>query len=119
MQWAAEGTGNHNPQVVVNGDDGLTPLHLYVNEGQTIQLDASASNDIDGDALTFFWWQQPEIGKGLLTVNQPEAPITAVTVPSGTCGQTYHLICEVHDASPYRLVAYRRIILTVGKLSSE
>ena len=124
MQWAAEGTGNHNPQVVIrtatgllqgDHDDGLTPLRLYVDEGQTLQLDASASTDPDGDALSFLWWQQPEIGKGLLAITQPEAPITTVTIPSGTCGQTYHLICEVHDASPYRLVAYRRIIITVRK----
>ncbi len=113
MQWAAEGTGNHNPQVIVNGDNGLSPLHLYVNEGQTIQLDASASTDADGDALTFLWWQQPEIGKGLLTLSQAEIPSITVTIPTETCGQTFHLICEVHDASPYRLVAYRRIILTV------
>jgi hypothetical protein len=113
MQWAAEGTGNHNPQVVINGDDGLSPLHLYVGEGQTIQLDASASTDADGDALTCLWWQQPEIGKGLLTLSQAEAPSTTVTVPSAASGQTYHLICEVHDGGPFRLVAYRRIIITV------
>ena len=119
MQWAAEGTGNHNPQVIINSDDGLAPLHLYVEEGQTLQLDASASTDADGDALTFLWWQQPEIGKGLLTVVQPEAPTVDVTIPSDASGQTYHLICEVHDASPFRLVAYRRIILTVRRLISE
>jgi hypothetical protein len=113
MQWAAEGTGNHNPQVVINGDDGLTPLHLNVCEGQTLQLDASASTDADGDALTFLWWQQPEIGKGLLTLSQAEAPSVSVTIPSDASGQTYHLICEVHDNGPFRLVAYRRIILTV------
>ena len=109
----------YNPQVIINSDDGLAPLHLYVEEGQTLQLDASASTDADGDALTFLWWQQPEIGKGLLTVVQPEAPTVDVTIPSDASGQTYHLICEVHDASPFRLVAYRRIILTVRRLISE
>ncbi|MDE5550221.1 MAG: DUF1593 domain-containing protein [Bacteroidaceae bacterium] len=28
-------------------------------------------------------------------------------------GQTFHIICEVHDNGPFQLASYRRIILTI------
>ena len=28
-------------------------------------------------------------------------------------GKTIHIVCEVHDSGPFRLVAYKRIILDV------
>ena len=105
MQWADEGQGNHNPQIVLRSGSVL-----QAKPGDTIQLDASASSDPDGDALTFLWWLQPEIGSGKLLIASPTAPVTAVTLPADVSGQ-YHLICEVHDSGPHHLVAYRRVII--------
>ena len=105
MQWADEGQGNHNPQIVLRSGSVL-----QAKPGDTIQLDASASSDPDGDTLTFLWWLQPEIGSGRLLITSPTAPVTAVALPADASGQ-YHLICEVHDSGPHHLVAYRRVII--------
>ena len=120
MQWAAKGKGNHNPQVAVCvlkgsavGDSSIAPLRITAKAGDTIRLDASKSFDPDGDALSFLWWQQPEIGKTKITINQSDQSIATLRIPTDSKGDTIHLICEVHDNGPFHLVAYRRIIITI------
>ena len=109
MQWADEGQGNHNPQVVINGSEGLQSLSIEAKAGDTIRLDASKTMDSDGDKLSFLWWQQPEIGKTKVTIAQPEEPVITIQIPAETCKETIHIICEVHDDGPFHLVSYRRI----------
>ena len=114
MQWADEGRGNHNPQVIINRIKGHQPVHLQAKAGGNICLNASKSKDPDGDALTFHWWQQPEIGTTKVTINQPDQSITSIHIPSDAIsGDTVHLICEVHDSGPFHLVAYRRVIVHI------
>ena len=113
MQWAAEGAGNHNPQVVINGNKGTAPIHITAKAGETIRLDASRSRDVDGDNLQFSWWQQPEIGKTKVTISQSAQKITSIRIPTNATGDTIHMICEVHDDGPFHLVAYRRIIISI------
>ena len=117
MQWAAEGRGNRNPQVLVAQGDALpdATLHCQGNAGDTIRLDASGSYDPDGDALSFYWWQQPEVGNVTLAVGDVRQPVVSLHIPADAQpGDTYHVVCEVHDNGPFHLVGYRRVIIHVA-----
>ena len=113
IQWAEEGMGNHNPQVVVNNKKGVQPICIQAKAGKTIRLDASKSKDADGDGLSFLWWQQPEIGHTKVSINQHEQAVATIRIPANATGDTIHVICEVHDNGPFHLVAYRRIVITI------
>ena len=112
MQWADEGRGNYNPEVIVNRQKGLQPIRIKAKAGQTVRLDASKSFDRDGDKLSFNWWQQPEIGTTTVAIGQASQSVANVRIPDDATGEI-HIVCEVHDDGPFRLVAYRRIIITI------
>jgi len=107
MQWAAEGKGNHNPQIVI------ASLQITAKAGDTIRLDASKSFDSDGDALRFLWWQQPEIGHSRIAIEAADQSIATIRIPANADSDAIHLICEVHDDGPFHLVSYRRIIVRI------
>ena len=117
MQWAAEGKGNLNPYVVIPNDtiNITVTKKKKVKKGTMISLslDASKSFDPDGDKLQFSWWQQPEIGKTKVKIEQADQPIATLRIPADAKGDTIHIICEVHDDGPYHLPAYRRIIISL------
>ena len=117
MQWAAEGKGNLNPYVVIPNDtiNITVTKKKKVKKGTMISLslDASKSFDPDGDKLQFSWWQQPEIGKTKVKIEQADQSIATLRIPADAKGDTIHIICEVHDDGPYHLVSYRRIIIKI------
>ena len=120
MEWAATGRGNHNPVArVCCGDlvsaDGPAPLIISARPADVITLDATPSFDPDGDALSFSWSQQPEASTlaSPLTLTDTSLPQLQFTLPADVPAGTCHLLLEVHDQGPHRLVAYKRIIVEV------
>ena len=113
MQWADKGEGNLNPVVVINGHKGPSPLVLHAKVGKTIRLDASRSSDPDNDAITFLWWQQPEIGTAKLTLSDAKSGVITISIPTDAAGENLHLICEVSDQGAFSLKSYQRVIIEI------
>ena len=114
MQWAAEGSGNHNPVVLIGREGGLEPIEVDAKHGQTLSFDASRSWDPDGDGLRFEWWFQkfPD-GRELPVLDNAGSAKVSFQIPDDFEFNRLDLICEVHDDGPFALPAYRRIIINV------
>jgi hypothetical protein len=112
MGWAKDGTGNRNPVVVINGDNSLATIKITPVKGTSIILDASSSQDPDGDNLTFKWWILHEAGTYAqdISISGNDTKQATVQVPSDSAGKSFHVICEVTDNGTPNLTSYRRII---------
>ena len=115
MAWAAEGKGNRNPEVVVNGVDGHRPIYITSKPGKNVSLDASRSYDPDGDNIDIRWWVLPEAGSCPVepTISIDTDGKAKVRIPSEAKGSRIHIICEVTDDGDFNLKGYRRIIINV------
>lgn len=113
IEWAEKGEGNHNPVVIVNGKRGNAPIHIKASAGRQVVVDASKSFDPDGDALDIQWWQQKEIGNSNVEIRSISSAKATIAIPSEAHADTIHVVCEVHDKGPHKLVAYRRVIIEV------
>ncbi|WP_020210166.1 DUF1593 domain-containing protein [Gilvimarinus chinensis] len=113
MDWVKEGTGNLNPVAVVGDDASLKPVYLTPKAGAKVNLDASASHDPNGDALSFLWWYMPEAGdyEGALKLPGADANSVTIDVPADSAGKSLHIILEITDNGTPNLTAYRRVIL--------
>ena len=115
MDWAANGRGNRNPELVINGQKGLSPIVIEVKSGENISLDTLGSNDPDGDGIDFKWWVMTEAADSLpeecLLFN--ESGNAQVNIPESYSGKEIHLICEAVDSASTPLTSYRRVILKV------
>lgn len=112
MDWAQHGTGNLNPQVILDGDSSLATISRRPKAGTTVTLDASETYDPNGDSLSYSWWVLPEAGTYTHEVPLSDSSSSQVTVdlPSNAAGKSIHVILEVTDEGTHPLTGYRRII---------
>ena len=132
MGWtiADYGHANHNPLVEVNGQSGTAPIVMDAEVGKPVRLDASHSNDPDGQNLHYIWFHYAEAGGtdaklAAVTISGADTPTAVVTATAvcrpqwlrraGDCSGTgtAHIILAVTDDGSLRLTSYRRVILNV------
>lgn len=114
MQWADQGTGNRNPEIVINGKSGISQIIVKGKAGKSIKLNAKGTKDPDSDNLSIKWWQQPEAGTYNEAVDiKSDNDNAIIEIPADAKGKTIHIVCEVHDDGVIPLVSYRRIIIEV------
>ena len=103
---------NHHPIAVVGKDKTTDAIYKTVKVGKVIQLDASCSNDPDGDQLTYEWifYQEPSSFKGKLEFDKGQSKI-AIAVPMEAKEKNIHLILRITDNGQPALTSYRRVIL--------
>lgn len=113
MDWAAQGKGNRNPVVIVNGKKGLEIIYVKAKAGETVWLDASRSFDLENDELSFRWWNLAEAGscREDVEIQQPHSAKTSLVVPEKASNTTIHIVCEVSDNGSPALTSYRRVVL--------
>ncbi|TDZ54429.1 hypothetical protein CTRI78_v006320 [Colletotrichum trifolii] len=138
MQWTLTSDFakvNHHPVLSVNGDLGLTTIHVEADAGGLVSFDASESYDPDGDELTYNWFQYREPSAlqtyhgmevsdiGIKSTNESGSKVEVSIAPADkSCivvrekiplerGLPLHLILEVKDNGTPALTSYRRIII--------
>lgn len=117
MDWAKDGKGNTNPKVIIDGDESLGIINRKPKQGKTVILNASKSNDPDGDNLKFNWWIQPDAGtyKGNIVISNKNSSVAKIKIPADSKGKSFHVVCEVKDYGKHNLSSYRRIIFEPTK----
>lgn len=117
MDWAANGKGNRNPIVIINGDSSLNPIQIEKEQGKLITLDASKSYDEEKNKLNFKWWIISEAGtyKKEIVISNSNSPKVTIKIPSDSIGENFHVICEVTDDGTPALTSYRRVIINSKK----
>jgi hypothetical protein len=116
LQYSTKGPEevNHEPVALINGAGGNQIIRIKEEPGARVILDASGSNDPDGDEINFNWfyYQEASSYKGQFSLNEPNKKKQELELPRDIGNSEIHLILEVRDNGAHELVSYRRIILS-------
>jgi hypothetical protein len=113
MDWTTKprADANHPPVPRLRHANTLT-----VRSGARLVLDATGSEDPDGDSLSFRWYHYPEAGSFKTPIKIEGADNLhrrGFTAPQVTKPETAHFILEVTDKGTPALTRYQRVIVTI------
>jgi hypothetical protein len=115
MDWCVKeyDEANHEPVVVINGEEGKGILYITAKPGETVNLSAVGSSDPDGDALSYHWYAYREAGLygGEIVIDAAHKEDASFVMPDAKPGETVHIILEVTDDGEPPLTSYRRIVV--------
>ena len=136
MDWSmkAFAEANHNPIVVVNGDETKEPLFIKAKVGTPVTLSAAGSKDPDGDKIAYNWFYYQEAASAISQAASPDEIVgkrgedqldilpririeksdseEAIVVPQSP--GVAHIILAVEDDGVPSLTSYRRVILEIA-----
>jgi len=121
MDWCINkdySKANHNPIVILNGNQSKEVLYLNANPGTTIKFSAKQSHDPDNDAISYQWIIYREAGnyRHPIKLSHSSGIVTSVTVSnkkSSSSANKIHLILMAEDNGSPSLTSYRRSVITV------
>ena len=103
---------NHAPVVSVNGSTGKELLIIKAKANETVELDASASTDPDGNSFNLEWLNYPETannsGEMVVITGRGKASVKMSGLEKG---KKLHLVLKVTDNGKPNLTSYKRIDL--------
>jgi len=108
---------NHPPHVAIAGS-----LDRVAHAGDSVGLNATASNDPDNDEVKFHWWPFVEASscESPASIASDREAEAVVKVPStAQAGDTIHVICEVTDTGIPSLTRYQRVVITIAERNNK
>ena len=122
MDWCINkdySKANHNPIVILNGNQSKEVLYLNANPGTTIKFSAKQSHDPDNDAISYQWIIYREAGnyRHPIKLSHSSGIVTSVTISnkkSSSSANKIHLILMAEDNGSPSLTSYRRSVITVN-----
>ena len=113
MDWCVKNykEANHPPIVKLSHPETLT-----VKSGEHFELDARLTEDPDGDALSFYWMQYPEVSSYKRKIVREPCNVSwlfDMKAPKVTKPETVHIILKVTDKGSPQLTRYKRVIINI------
>jgi hypothetical protein len=113
MDWTTKprAEANHPPVPKLRHANAVT-----VRAGSRFVLDASGSEDPDGDSLSYRWYHYPEAGSCKTPIkleNADNLHRRAFVAPAVMKPETAHFILEVTDKGAPALTRYQRVVVTI------
>lgn len=89
---------------------------ITVRSGAYFTLDAGATTDPDGDALSYLWFQYPEAGSYMRSIELLAENLKTLWVraPQVDRPETAHFILAVTDKGTPALTRYKRVIVRIS-----